>query len=75
MYPAELVSPMKNELTEVGLKELTSAEQVDAFIDSSKEGTAMVVINSVCGCAAGSLRPGVKMSLSNDKLPAQMATA
>jgi putative YphP/YqiW family bacilliredoxin len=75
MYPAEIVIPMKNELTTVGFKELSTAEAVDSFVDSTKGGTAMLVINSVCGCAAGSMRPGVKMSLENGKLPTQLATA
>lgn len=75
MYPAEMVTPMKDELTTVGFEELASPEAVDSFIDSSKGGTAMIVINSVCGCAAGSMRPGVKMSLSNDKLPSKLGTS
>ena len=74
MYPEELVMPMKGELTTLGFKELTSPEAVDTFITDSKDKTAMVVINSVCGCAAGSLRPGVKSSMSNAKLPNILAT-
>ena len=74
MYPEELVMPMKDELTTLGFKELTSPEAVDTFITDSKDKTAMVVINSVCGCAAGSLRPGVKSSMSNAKLPNILAT-
>lgn len=73
MYPPELVAPMKQELTGVGFKELTSAEQVDSTIKDSK-GTLLVVVNSVCGCAAGNLRPGVTLSVSADKTPDNLTT-
>ncbi|MGN6603800.1 MAG: BrxA/BrxB family bacilliredoxin [Ginsengibacter sp.] len=74
MYPAEIVIPMKGELTENGFKDLVTAEQVDEAI--SQEGTTLVVINSVCGCAAGSARPGILLSLENsDKKPDHLATA
>jgi putative YphP/YqiW family bacilliredoxin len=63
MYPAEIVLPMKAELTENGFEELLSAEDVD--ITLQKEGTTLVVINSVCGCAAGACRPGVLMAVHN----------
>ncbi|MGV3613676.1 MAG: BrxA/BrxB family bacilliredoxin [Fluviicola sp.] len=62
MYPPELVQPMKEDLTRVGFQQLVSASEVDASIPTSK-GVALVVVNSVCGCAAGNLRPGVKKSL------------
>ena len=62
MYPPELVQPMKEDLTRVGFQQLVSASDVDATIPTSK-GVALVVVNSVCGCAAGNLRPGVKKSL------------
>jgi putative YphP/YqiW family bacilliredoxin len=62
MYPPELVQPMKEDLTRVGFQQLVSASEVDAAIPTS-QGVALVVVNSVCGCAAGNLRPGVKMSL------------
>lgn len=62
MYPPELVQPMKEDLTRVGFQQLVSASDVDAAIPTSK-GVALVVVNSVCGCAAGNLRPGVKLSL------------
>lgn len=75
MYPAEIVNPMKSELTEVGFKEVTTPEEVDALMEESKGKTALVVINSVCGCAAGSMRPGVKASLQNDRLPDILATS
>ena len=63
MYPAEIVIPMKEELTENGFNELLSSTDVDQAL--SKEGTTLVVINSVCGCSAGSARPGVLMSVHN----------
>jgi putative YphP/YqiW family bacilliredoxin len=73
MYPAELVQPMKDDLTNVGFKQLTSSEEVDQTIPNAT-GTMLVVVNSVCGCAAGNMRPGVKLSLKNDKVPTQLAT-
>ena len=72
MYPAEMVNPMKHELASVGFNNLNNAAAVDAAV--SKEGTTLVVVNSVCGCAAGSARPGVKMSLHNDKKPTNLTT-
>ena len=73
MYPAELVQPMKEDLTNVGFKQLTSTTDVDQTIQQA-EGTLLVVVNSVCGCAAGNMRPGVKLSLKHDKIPANLAT-
>jgi putative YphP/YqiW family bacilliredoxin len=73
MYPAELVKPMKEDLTNVGFNELTNAAEVDNTIQSA-EGTLLVVVNSVCGCAAGNMRPGVKLSLQHDKKPANLST-
>ena len=67
-----MVNPMKHELTSVGFNNLNNAAAVDAAV--SKEGTTLVVVNSVCGCAAGSARPGVKMSLHNDKKPTNLTT-
>ncbi len=64
MYPEHLVTPMRKELTNEGFVEITSAEQARQILDHLT-GTALVVINSVCGCAAGSARPGVLMSLEN----------
>ncbi len=72
MYPANLVMPMKSELTSVGFEDLTSPTAVDQAVKS--EGTVLVVVNSVCGCAAGAARPAVKLSLANDKKPAKLAT-
>jgi putative YphP/YqiW family bacilliredoxin len=73
MYPPELVAPMKADLTEAGMTELLSPEAVDAALNES--GTTLVVINSVCGCAAGAMRPGVKLALQHSKLPTQLTTA
>ena len=67
MYPAELVKPMREDLTNAGFEALHTADAVDAAI--TKEGTTLVVVNSVCGCAAANARPGAKMSLNNDKKP------
>lgn len=73
MYPPELVAPMKEDLTSVGFKQLTTAQEVDDVI-SSTQGSLLIVVNSVCGCAAGNMRPGVKLSLENDKSPATLTT-
>ena len=72
MYPAEIVMPMKAQLTSNGFEDLTTSEQVEAAI--KQEGTTLVMVNSVCGCAAGAARPGVVMSLDNDKVPAHLTT-
>ena len=72
MYPAELVKPMREQLTQVGFDELYNADAVDAAL--SQPGTTLVVVNSVCGCAAANARPGVIQSLKNDKRPAQSVT-
>ncbi|MBN9298354.1 MAG: BrxA/BrxB family bacilliredoxin [Filimonas sp.] len=73
MYPAEIVIPMKAELTDNGFDELLDASTVDAAL--TKEGTTLVMINSVCGCAAGSARPGVVMAVSNaQKRPDNLTT-
>lgn len=73
MYPEELIKPMKEDLTTVGFKELVTVDEVVQELDK-KEGTTLLVINSVCGCAAGNARPGVKMALDNEKLPDSMVT-
>ena len=72
-YPEELVSPMRQDLTIAGFQELRSAEEVDTALNQ-QEGTTLVVVNSVCGCAAGNARPGVKMSLLTDKKPDRLLT-
>lgn len=63
MYPEELVVPMRLDLTQAGVQELKTVEDVDNFFKDAK-GTALMVINSVCGCAAGAARPGIKLALS-----------
>ncbi len=74
MYPEELVIPMRADLTEVGFNELKSVEDVDNHFADHK-GTTLLVINSVCGCAAGAARPGVKWALSQtDHKPDTLAT-
>ena len=73
MYPPELVAPMKGELVEKGFTELLSPDQVDKAVEAN--GTTLLVLNSVCGCAAGSMRPAVKLSLENGKLPNHLTTA
>ena len=72
MYPPELVAPMKEELTSAGFEDLTTTEQVDKAITS--EGTALVIINSVCGCAAANARPAAKIAITNDKKPNRITT-
>ena len=72
MYPEEMVKPMRAELSEAGFKELYTAEDVKNEIQ--KEGTTLVVVNSVCGCAARNARPGAKMSLDGAKKPANLIT-
>jgi putative YphP/YqiW family bacilliredoxin len=73
MYPAQIVIPMKEELTENGFEELLTPEAVDETL--KQEGTTLVVINSVCGCSAGSARPGVLMAVHNsDKRPDHLTT-
>ncbi|GGZ43722.1 MULTISPECIES: BrxA/BrxB family bacilliredoxin [Mesonia] len=72
MYPADLVKPMREELTAVGFEELQNVEAVDQAI--AKEGTTLVVVNSVCGCAAANARPGARMSLDNAKKPDHLVT-
>jgi putative YphP/YqiW family bacilliredoxin len=74
MYPAEIVIPMKEELTENGFSELLTPFDVEEKLNSS--GTALVVINSVCGCSAGTARPGVLMAVqSSNKKPDVLATS
>lgn len=74
MYPAEIVLPMKAELTDNGFDEMVSAGEVDQTL--AEKGTTLVVINSVCGCAAGSCRPGVLMAVRNaGKRPDRLATS
>jgi len=73
MYPPELVAPMSKELTDFGFEGLTTATEVDSALDNQK-GTLLMVVNSVCGCAAGMARPGVKMSMQHEKKPDKAVT-
>ena len=74
MYPEQIVAPMKAELTSHGFKELLSPSDVDNRL--KQEGTTLLVINSVCGCSAGTARPGVIMAIQNsEKMPNQLATS
>jgi len=72
MYPAELVQPMRDELSAVGFKQVSEVEKIEAAINA--EGTTLVVVNSVCGCAAANARPGVRFSLDNEKVPSSLVT-
>lgn len=67
MYPAEIVLPMKQDLVDAGFEDLTTPDAVDAAVSS--EGGVLVVINSVCGCAAGNARPAAKLAAQHDKAP------
>lgn len=74
MYPPELVRPMREELSSKGFEELHTAEEVDAVMQEG-QGTVLVVVNSVCGCAAGAARPGVLKAVTADgKRPARLTT-
>lgn len=72
MYPPELVKPMREDLTKVGFTELFNADDVNNTL--SKPGTTLVVVNSVCGCAAANARPAAAMSIQNDKKPDHIVT-
>jgi len=73
MYPEEFVEPMRHELTRMGFQELRTAAEVDAVLTKTK-GTVLVVVNSICGCAAGRARPAVAMALDNKARPDVLAT-
>ena len=73
MYPEEICTPMRLDLTEAGFEEMKTAEAVSSVLDE-KEGTVLVMINSVCGCAAGTARPGAIASLGADKTPDHLTT-
>lgn len=72
MYPEIMVIPMREELTRAGVQEVRTADEVDAAL--AKPGTTMVVVNSICGCAAGKMRPGVRLALQHTTKPDQMIT-
>jgi putative YphP/YqiW family bacilliredoxin len=73
MYPETLVAPMRAELTDNGFDDLKSAESVDQYLQN-QSGTTLLVVNSVCGCAAGAARPGVLRSLQAEKRPENLVT-
>jgi putative YphP/YqiW family bacilliredoxin len=72
-YDPRLVQPMREELTRIGVQELRTPQEVDSFMNQ-KSGTAMVVVNSVCGCAAGQARPGVRLAMQSAVKPDRIAT-
>ena len=72
-YPEELCAPMRAELTDVGVEELRDADQVEQFM-ADAAGSAMLVFNSVCGCAAGNARPAVVLAIQNPSKPDRVAT-
>ncbi len=74
MYMEDIVRPMREELTRLGIKELLTPEDVVEAMEESKNSTALIVVNSVCGCAAGMARPGVAMALENDAKPEYLYT-
>ncbi len=73
MYPEYLVVPMEQDLTNFGFSGLKSASEVSEVLDQ-KSGTVLLVVNSVCGCAAANARPGAKMAIQNAKRPSQLVT-
>src|SRR5918994_7953198 len=72
-YPEMLIAPMRGEMTAMGAKELKTAAEVDEVVKNTK-GTLMIVVNSVCGCAAGKARPGIAMAMQHPKRPDVVAT-
>src|SRR6266404_9395180 len=72
-YPEEVIRPMREELTRLGVQELRTAEAVDEAVKNS-QGTVMVVVNSICGCAAGKARPGIALALQHTVRPDKVAT-
>ena len=72
MYPEIMIIPMREELTRAGIKEARTAHEVDAAL--AKPGSTLLVVNSICGCAAGKMRPGVRMALQSKVLPDQAVT-
>src|SRR5688572_23931437 len=73
MYDEELIAPMRSELTELGIKETRTAAEVDKVLSPGK-GTTLVVVNSVCGCAAANARPAVNLAMQHSKLPGNSIT-
>ncbi len=73
MYPSELTTPIAKDLTDFGFQGLTSSNEVSEILEG-KQGTVLLVVNSVCGCAAANARPGAKMAVANGKKPDQLIT-
>ena len=73
MYPLELIAPMTQELTDQGFQDLRTSEEVEDFLKTQK-GTSLVIVNSVCGCAAANARPGALISLQDEKKPDNLGT-
>lgn len=73
MYPPDLVAPMAKDLTDFGFESLNSANEVTDAIENS-DGSLMLVVNSVCGCAAANARPGAKLALKNEHVPDRLVT-
>jgi putative YphP/YqiW family bacilliredoxin len=73
MYPRELTIPLAKDLTDFGFEGLTSPEEVSEILDK-KDGTVLLVVNSVCGCAAANARPGAKLAINNEKKPNRLVT-
>ena len=72
-YDPALVEPMRREMSEIGVRELLTAQDVDDFM-AEKAGSALLIVNSVCGCAAGSARPGVRIAIQHERKPDRVAT-
>jgi len=69
-----MVAPMRRELTRLGFTELRTPDEVDSFIEANRHGTALIAVNSICGCAAGTMRPALAMALQGTARPAALAT-
>ena len=74
IYDPEAVQPMRDELTFVGFKEAKTSEQVDEYLSTQTDESVLVFINSVCGCSAGSARPGVSLALQHNVIPDKLIT-
>jgi putative YphP/YqiW family bacilliredoxin len=73
-YPEMMIASMRREVTDMGAQELRSPEEVDAFLENARGGTALIVVNSVCGCSAGSMRPALALALEQGLKPDAFAT-
>ncbi len=73
-YPEMMIAPMREDLVRIGFEELRTADDVDRVLDEEAEGTTLLVVNSVCGCAAGAARPGVYLSLQGEVRPERLTT-